>query len=200
MLNRIILFAVLVAFINISLVAYTANGFIPDFRKDVDTSLPQPKIYTEADMAARFYTPVAPDPVLPPVEINKEIKCLQRNIFHESRNQSIVGQLMVAMVTVERKNSPRYPKSICGVVYQPKQFSWTNNKKTIKENLKSAPEREAWALAGTLATIVLKYVDIDRPILFMTHYHTTAVKPKWSKDLTVLSTIGDHIVYTEKNG
>ncbi len=84
--------------------------------------------------------------------------CLAQNIYHEARGESAFGQLMVALVTINRLNSDIAPfnkyKSICDVVfdggYGPTgattcQFAWTCDSipdflpkhymKQVKENL-----------------------------------------------------------------
>ena len=44
--------------------------------------------------------------------------CLQQNIFFEARNQSTLGQVAVAWVTLNRVENSSYPTSICQVVKQ----------------------------------------------------------------------------------
>jgi N-acetylmuramoyl-L-alanine amidase len=56
-----------------------------------------------------------------------EIECLVANVYHESRGESLIGQAAVAHVTLNRVRSPAYPHSVCGVVWQPGQFSWTED-------------------------------------------------------------------------
>ena len=51
--------------------------------------------------------------------------CLALNMFFEARDQDFEGMMMVADVTIERVEDKRFPDSICGVVWQRKQFSWT---------------------------------------------------------------------------
>ena len=58
------------------------------------------------------------------------------NIYHEARNESTAGQVAVAQVVLNRVESPGFPQTICGVVYQGQhtkrgtpirdrcQFSW----------------------------------------------------------------------------
>jgi len=58
-------------------------------------------------------------------EINKEIKCLADNIYFEARNESVKGQVAVASVTKNRVKSKHYPNTICKVVWEHRQFSWT---------------------------------------------------------------------------
>ena len=59
-----------------------------------------------------------------------DLECLVRNVYHESRNQSLLGQAAVAHVTLSRVKSPLYPDSVCGVVWQKGQFSWTEDGKS----------------------------------------------------------------------
>ena len=54
-----------------------------------------------------------------------EVGCLALNIYHEARDESHDGQVAVAAVTLNRMQSASYPDTICGVVWQPHQFSWT---------------------------------------------------------------------------
>lgn len=51
-------------------------------------------------------------------ESNNELICLARNIYYESGNQSHEGKVAVGMVTLNRVEDPRWPKSICEVVRQ----------------------------------------------------------------------------------
>ena len=64
---------------------------------------------------------------------NSEIECLTRNIYFEAATEDGFGKLAVAMATLNRVRHPRFPNTICGVVYQgPRikhktwacQFSW----------------------------------------------------------------------------
>lgn len=57
----------------------------------------------------------------------KDVECLAKNIYFESRGESQLGQIAVALVTINRVESTKYADTICGVVYQKGQFSWTQN-------------------------------------------------------------------------
>ena len=63
----------------------------------------------------------------------KQLNCLAQNIYHESRGEPDSGQLAVAFVTLNRTEDDRFPNSICNVVYQRGQFSWTKRNPKIKE-------------------------------------------------------------------
>lgn len=62
-----------------------------------------------------------------------EIECLAKNIYHESRGESLKGQMAVAWVTLNRTRHPSFPNTVCKVVNQPHQFSWVKMKMKIKD-------------------------------------------------------------------
>lgn len=53
-----------------------------------------------------------------PFLTEKDIECLARNIFYESRGEPIEGKVAVGVVTINRSQDPRYPNSVCGVIKQ----------------------------------------------------------------------------------
>ena len=64
--------------------------------------------------------------MMAPPQVDKEQhKCLAMNIYHEARSESMQGQIAVAQVTLNRVEHDKWPSTICEVVYEPKQFSWT---------------------------------------------------------------------------
>jgi Cell Wall Hydrolase len=57
----------------------------------------------------------------------QERNCIVRNVVGEAADQEKSGQRAVIAVTLNRLIAPGYPKDACGIVYQPYQFSWTND-------------------------------------------------------------------------
>ena len=122
---------------------------------------------------------------------NRELKCLADNIYYEAGNQSTQGKLAVAAVTINRVNSPKFPKSVCSVVYQRTrgtcQFSWTCMRKYV-------PNPEQYAEAKRVAEKVLfagaNEGVLGKNVLF---YHADYVNPGWN--LRRVTKIGDHIFY-----
>jgi spore germination cell wall hydrolase CwlJ-like protein len=47
---------------------------------------------------------------------DKDVECLARNIFYESRGEPTEGKIAVGIVTVNRAQDPRFGKSVCEVV------------------------------------------------------------------------------------
>jgi spore germination cell wall hydrolase CwlJ-like protein len=48
----------------------------------------------------------------------KELLCLARNIFYESGGEPEAGKIAVGVVTLNRVEDPRFPKTVCEVVKQ----------------------------------------------------------------------------------
>lgn len=118
-----------------------------------------------------------------------ERACLAQNIYFESRNQSNRGQRAVGFVTINRVLSPYFPNSICAVVWQRFQFSWTN-----QGDPGSPKNTKAWKRTMMNANNV-----IDRHMNDVTkgatHYHADYVKPFWISGMGDGLTIGSHIFY-----
>jgi spore germination cell wall hydrolase CwlJ-like protein len=116
------------------------------------------------------------------------LQCLARNVYYEARGESMAGQYAVAEVTMNRKASLGYPKTVCEVVYQKDAFSWTAMK-----NL-DAPSGESWQRALTVAQDVY-YGRRTMELQGATHYHATSVKPDWSEERERIARIGRHVFY-----
>lgn len=141
--------------------------------------------------------------------ISEEDKyCLQQNIFWEARNQSTLGQVAVAWVTLNRLESNRFPDTICGVVKQGRQnadgsmvrnqcqFSWYCDGKSDRVPNNVIAQR-AWEDAGLVAEVVL--LDWVRnktsPVSAAVMYHADYVNPYWAASYDQVVQIDSHIFY-----
>lgn len=80
----------------------------------------------------------------------RQMVCLALTIYHEARGETPKGQKAVASVVLNRKKSPRFPNTICEVVFQPKQFSYLSKKS------KKPRELGSWTKAMNLAESYIK--------------------------------------------
>lgn len=99
---------------------------------------------------------------------DQSVRCLAEAIFHEARSEPLVGQLAVAQVVLNRTKRLEYPNTICAVVYQPNQFSWT--KHHLKHKLP--------VYYTSLATNIVKH-GVALEHFHATHFHNRTVKPLW---------------------
>jgi spore germination cell wall hydrolase CwlJ-like protein len=125
-----------------------------------------------------------------------QISCLAKNIYWESRSEPRTGQLAVAHVTVNRMVHPKFPSTICGVVYQGDestfgrcQFSWWCDGKSDHPT-----EHGAWKSALKLAAAVVsrKHPDPTNGALF---FHNHQVRPHWAARKRLSARIGNHLFY-----
>lgn len=125
-----------------------------------------------------------------------ELTALACNIYFEARGESRAGKVAVALVTLNRKSSDRFPDDIINVVYQNRQFSWYSDGITDK-----VYDLKAWNNALHIAIYVLgidnkdyPYVDITDGSLF---YHSVKVSPNWANKGNIVVRIDNHLFYKE---
>lgn len=120
--------------------------------------------------------------------------CLATAIFFEARNQPVDGQMAVAEVIINRTADPQWPDTICGVVNQPKQFSFTHDGKSDDPLKYNSPL--AWKIAQIIAIDAMKGINLVG--ITSTYYHATYVHPHWHSNLKCDGRIGDHIFYSKE--
>jgi len=132
----------------------------------------------------------------------KDVNCLAKNIYFEARDQKPKGQIAVALVTINRVKSKRFPNSICKVVEQANRkngklvlhkchFSWFCDGKSDTPR-----DKLSWDISLLIARAMLR--NPMRDFLHgATHYHRIDVDPYWNKKMLKFSTIGDHIFYID---
>ena len=132
------------------------------------------------------------------------LMCMAFNIYHEANNQSMLGQIAVGQVVMNRVEDSRFPDTVCEVVKQAVtykgtdkpvlhkcQFAWYCDGKKDEPNYDS----KSWSNALKYAVVVL---GGDITLDFTdgaTHYHATYVRPAWAKTKTRTTRIDRHIFY-----
>lgn len=128
------------------------------------------------------------------------LECLAVAIFFEGRDQPLMGQYAIAEVVMNRVEDQRWPNTICGVVFQDRQFSFTHDGKSDKIESYTLNNPIEWRAAVTARAVALHVYDGWDTIMPSTHYHSLSVKPSWAKQYTYDGRIGDHVFYTAPNG
>tara|TARA_R100000426_G_scaffold87112_1_gene70410 strand:+ start:684 stop:1109 length:426 start_codon:yes stop_codon:yes gene_type:complete len=131
------------------------------------------------------------------------LMCMAANIYHEAKNQSMLGQFAVAQVVMNRVEDSRFPDTVCEVVKQGLtyrngkvvigkcQFSWYCDGKSDEPNRDS----KAWSNAIRHASIIMtETINIDVTD-GATHYHASYVRPAWAKTKKRTTRIDKHIFY-----
>lgn len=155
---------------------------------------------TLAAMLMTSTTALADDVQLTDFDLT-EIDCLARNVYFEARNQTVLGQIAVASVVLNRVKSSKFPSTICGVVYQGGenrrhrcQFSWYCDGRTDR-----AYEVESWKEIYDFSLDLYKKKGFAKDITDgAVYYHATYVDPYWVQAVNYTITIDDHRFYARK--
>jgi spore germination cell wall hydrolase CwlJ-like protein len=118
-------------------------------------------------------------------------QCLRDAIYFEARGESLKGQFAVAEVILNRLDSARYPHSICGVVKQSCQFSYTCDGRSDRPSDAGAAD-----IAGRIARVM---IDGAPRALTMgaTHFHSRMTRPGWAGKFPRTAAIGRHLFYRQ---
>lgn len=124
--------------------------------------------------------------------MEKEVPCLAENLYYEARGEPIEGIIEVANVTLNRVQDKRWPNTVCGVVHQKWQFSWTHevNERRKRDELK-------WRQLVSLARLMIWTDGYRFHNSGSTHYVNKKLHRKvwWTKKLKVSHRIGNHVFY-----
>ena len=135
--------------------------------------------------------------------MTEALVCLAMNVYHEARDQPLLGQVAVAQVVMNRVEDTRFPASVCEVVKQGQTYSW-NPDIPIKHRCHfswycdgkpdTIMNQKAWQTAMFVAEQVYtnKFNDL---IEGATHYHAQYVMPEWATSKSFVIQINDHIFY-----
>lgn len=122
--------------------------------------------------------------------MSDDLRCLAGAVYFEARGEPLTGQLAVAQVIINRTEDGRFPRSYCGVVTQPGQFSFMRGSRMPAVREGSA----AWERAIAIARIAHQGLW-ESPAEDAVFFHAKYVRPGWSRTKTRLAQIDTHIFY-----
>ena len=130
-----------------------------------------------------------------PEELDGDMQCLAGAVYFESKGESLEGQLAVARVIINRAKSGRFADSLCGVIYQPSQFSFVRRCRRsawkAAAGARPSPLRKSrWRTAGTVG---LKVRSSSTPAAF----RRAGAKPNWPRS-TIISSTADLAGFADK--
>ena len=125
---------------------------------------------------------------------NVQASCIASAVYHEARDQSLLGQVAVAQVILNRRK-PR-GRSACEVVEQRKQFSFTlvpYSERLAKFKSANSIDSKAKAVAVQIALQSLTEAFEGTINGAMHYYNPSKADPVWKHDFTKQLTIGNHL-------
>ncbi|OZS41269.1 cell wall hydrolase, partial [Photobacterium sanguinicancri] len=120
--------------------------------------------------------------------------CLAVNLFWEARSSaSLTEWYAIAWVVQNRVEAPQYPDTVCAVIRQPHQFSWTAHH--WKPVIDGEPDRRAWVRIKRFAAWFVQAVNagvaVD-PTDGALHY-ASGKAPWWAVGMQVAAVEGGHV-------
>lgn len=136
----------------------------------------------------------AKDIDLTKINLNYEQKIVAMTILAEARGEGNIGMYAVACIIQTRAKERKM--TLVEVCFAPSQFSCWNGKGSIAEKMQAKKQLFDCAqaeYAGQLARVLWQRSPLDNRVIGnANHYHTTDVKPKWSKGKKEVALIGNH--------
>jgi spore germination cell wall hydrolase CwlJ-like protein len=125
----------------------------------------------------------------------KDVRCLTETIYQEARGEGSVGMIAVGHTVINRLKA-KWAKTVCGIIYQKNQFSWTSSKLAVASE---PADKEARRLARLVAVRLLEGahgegLDVTNGA---TAFHSArlARRPSWTRKSKRVAKIGNHVFY-----
>lgn len=141
-------------------------------------------------------SPVEPNPdgnYYPLQYTEEDLFFMTQALYHEARSEPLECQQMVASVIVNRMYDWHYPNTIKSVIWDHRQFSFTQDGK--HERMKDNMER---AIAEEVAHNVLSGLSVDKTEGSLYYFNPKLSNPNWKHDYTFVTQCGDHRFYKRK--
>lgn len=129
----------------------------------------------------------------------QELDCLAKVTFFEARGESKLGKTMVANVVRNRTEFGKpFATTICKVVYQPRQFAWTKDKKKNNTNFKQiAKKHMKLEKKAVIESLSIAFDQLlFKPDVETTATHFCSIGDKCNfKRVEVLEKVGRHTFF-----
>ncbi len=170
------------------------NGIDKNYLTKLSGLISYDRAYLAKSSETQVFSKAALDSLRMP-KMNRELKCLSEALYFEARGEQIEGQIAVADVIINRKNSKQFPSTICGVVSEGShkrhacQFSYNCDGK-----LELIYDKKTYRRIVKLSSIILNgsFSNVTNGATF---FHASEVSPSWSKKFKKTKKIGRHIFY-----
>jgi spore germination cell wall hydrolase CwlJ-like protein len=120
----------------------------------------------------------------PAATADAELDCLATAVWFESRGEALEGQLAVAQAVVNRAQSGRWGKGVCGVIKAPRQFNF----------IAAKVQRGTATFTTAMAVARIAMQGLWHDMAEGAHsFHSARLNPRWR--LTRVARIGNHVFY-----
>lgn len=144
---------------------------------------------------ATFGGPITARPLLAVADQARALDCMTAAIAYEAGYEPLAGREAVGQVILNRVREPRFPKTVCGVVFEGSerrtgcQFTFTCDGSMLRRL-----RADVLVGARAAAVSVLGGIAPDH-VRGATHYHANYVNPYWAATGQMTAQIGAHLFY-----
>lgn len=124
--------------------------------------------------------------------------CLVCNCYHESRGEPFDGRVAVLKTVFSRHEDEIYPwpDTICGIVYQDGQYSWTQDKYSNNITTKNAEDVQSLNECRRAADVATD--EGGNGMIFFNNPRTSDNAWKFKRGKTECGRIGQHVFYVPR--
>ena len=133
-----------------------------------------------------------------------DLECVAYNIYWEARGEDEIGQSIVAQITINRINHPKFPNTACSVITQINrhiiQFEWTQDGRSDRpHNITAYRQNYLMAFEFLYLGKQAPVPEADKLLFFHSTRDRTGrpFQPNWFW-ATYAFTHGGHHIYKEK--
>lgn len=132
---------------------------------------------------------------IPKAKGGQEWQCLTEALYFEARGEKVPGIFAVAEVILNRRDSKKFPNTVCGVISQ-----GAHRKNACQFSYKCDGHKEVYRepnakeMVAKIAKIVLEE-RAPKLTAGATFYHANTVRPRWASAFRRTATIGKHYFY-----
>ncbi len=134
------------------------------------------------------------DPTTDRTVYEQELACLAQTVWFEARGSNFADKLAVAQVVINRVASRDHGDTVCAVVWEPSQFSWTEDGLSDRVALEGQTDENAWT-DSVLAALTAYSSALPDLTAGATFYHADYVSPSWADRLHARGRFGAHLYY-----
>ncbi|MCK5020086.1 MAG: cell wall hydrolase [Candidatus Peribacteraceae bacterium] len=125
--------------------------------------------------------------------------CLTTAIYFEAANQDYDGKIAVAHNISNRMKSKKFPNTICGVINQPKQYSFMHDGKSENVDIKHPMKKKQWIYSAKAAFSAMMGHTFDNTNGSLYYLNPELSTKRWADMLTTsytqVAVVGDHTFY-----
>ena len=123
-----------------------------------------------------------------------DLDCMTEAVYFEARGETLRGQAAIAQVVMNRIANPRFPKTVCGVVFQGASGRGCQFSFACDGSMRQGLDPTAWDRARRIAERALLGAGAAG-VGGATHFHTIDVTPNWGPRMLRVAQVGLHIFY-----